>query len=950
MAEKTLQKIDIFISSPSDVDEERKISLEVIEQLNSMPHIADCYTLKPLAYEKIVPPAVGETPQRTVDRYMMQADKADIFICILWSRMGTSVIDNETGNEYQSGTEYEFTAAYQANQKSGKPYILLYRGMKNIPMDADFKQAELVKAFFKRFEGKEAELKGLYKKYESNEEFRKTLFQDIDKIISSNIIKPHAVGGAGIKAGGNVTFGDISGQVAIGENIQIIVNKDGSKSWLYTNGIRPAIDPANIFGRQQELEKIDEFFRQTSALAITGISGTGKSTLAGMYLDRIEKRGEYAGIYWRRVNETIEIGDVVGSFFTAIGKPIKDLGSYKDDDKLALLFRELNAAPYFLVFDNFEILLDPQTNAPLKAGFSDLIEKTNESIRSRVLFTSWECPASERGIRPKCYPVGGLDEQAAIQLLRRKGLNEPQDELKKAAELAGGHPLALILLVQLVEEGAETLAGILKDHSLWIGEEGEVAKNILDKVYKERLSEEERKLLQYVSLYREPVPSEAIVAAANDPVWNEAFVKKIAFNLTRKSLLQKTGENYWEESLIHQYAYIKLPDRVEQHKLVCQYYLSLPLPEIGINLPLPEKRTKKEDVPHLIEAHYHACMAKEYDKAAGIIFDYNLDRDLFVWGNYRTLIDLYIGVLPKDHFRDKPLLSDIKTHSWVLGNLGYIYQYLGKVKKAIGYFEKALEIAQEIEDKINESRWLGGLGNAYSSLNEVKKAIEYFVKALKIDQEIGDKQGEGARLGNLGTAYYVLGEGERAIEHYEKALKIAQEINDEWRECRWLGNLGNTYYALGEVRKAVEYDEKALKIAQEIGDRRNEGAEFGNLGKDYYTLGEVKKAIEYYKKALKIAQEIGNRQNESLWLNNLGIALKDEKRYKEALACYLLAKNICTQIEDSDLETTESNLINLKEKLGAEEFEKLAAEVAPRAEEIVREMMEWTAPSKCTTS
>ena len=42
-----------------------------------MPHIADCYALKSLAYEKIVPAAVGETPQRTVDRYMTEADQAD---------------------------------------------------------------------------------------------------------------------------------------------------------------------------------------------------------------------------------------------------------------------------------------------------------------------------------------------------------------------------------------------------------------------------------------------------------------------------------------------------------------------------------------------------------------------------------------------------------------------------------------------------------------------------------------------------------------------------------------------------------------------------------------------------------------------------------------------------------------------------------------------------------
>jgi tetratricopeptide (TPR) repeat protein len=144
------------------------------------------------------------------------------------------------------------------------------------------------------------------------------------------------------------------------------------------------------------------------------------------------------------------------------------------------------------------------------------------------------------------------------------------------------------------------------------------------------------------------------------------------------------------------------------------------------------------------------------------------------------------------------------------------------------------------------------------------------------------------------------------------------------------------------VGKAIEYFDKALKMAQEIGDRRNEGACFGNLGVAHRDLGEVRKAIVYYEKALQIAQEIGDKRNESKWLNNLGIVLEDAKKYREALACYFLAIDICTQIEYPNLKTTESNLKELEEKLGKKEFEKLAAEVAPCAEEIVRKMLEET--------
>jgi len=58
------------------------------------------------------------------------------------------------------------------------------------------------------------------------------------------------------------------------------------------------------------------------------------------------------------------------------------------------------------------------------------------------------------------------------------------------------------------------------------------------------------------------------------------------------------------------------------------------------------------------------------------------------------------------------------------------------------------------------------------------KAIGYYERQLAIAREIEDRQGEGNALGNLGIAYAALGETEKANALLEQALQIGQAIKN----------------------------------------------------------------------------------------------------------------------------------------------------------------------------
>ncbi len=118
-------KLRVFISSPGDVSPERQMVKNVISRLND--ELSGQVFMVPVLWED-EPLLASETAQTQI----VLPRVTDIFVAILWARMGTRLPDDirrPDGSIYDSGTEFEFEDALTEAKKTGRPDMLMYRKM-----------------------------------------------------------------------------------------------------------------------------------------------------------------------------------------------------------------------------------------------------------------------------------------------------------------------------------------------------------------------------------------------------------------------------------------------------------------------------------------------------------------------------------------------------------------------------------------------------------------------------------------------------------------------------------------------------------------------------------------------------------------------------------------------------------------------------------------------------
>lgn len=170
-----LDIIKVFIASPGDLFEERKLFLDAIQQVNELKARGMNYFLEGIGWEDSLPGA--GRPQELINEDVAECD---VFVMLLWKRWGTP-----SSQEFSSGTEEEFTIAYERFKKTGRPYMLLY--FRSVPQAMMADPGEQLRKVIEFRTKIEIERLFLYRVYDKSKQWKELFVSHLSKWLEKKV-------------------------------------------------------------------------------------------------------------------------------------------------------------------------------------------------------------------------------------------------------------------------------------------------------------------------------------------------------------------------------------------------------------------------------------------------------------------------------------------------------------------------------------------------------------------------------------------------------------------------------------------------------------------------------------------------------------------------------------------------------------------------------------------
>ncbi|RME05704.1 MAG: tetratricopeptide repeat protein, partial [Deltaproteobacteria bacterium] len=198
----------------------------------------------------------------------------------------------------------------------------------------------------------------------------------------------------------------------------------------------------------------------------------------------------------------------------------------------------------------------------------------------------------------------------------------------------------------------------------------------------------------------------------------------------------------------------------------------------------------------------------------------------------------------------------------ILGDTGFVLHLQNRHEAARSCWEAARRATEKIEDPAQRDHLLGFI-HSYLAIAAVKRremvqARYHYDEVLHYWHETKSPVEISKIYNGLGLLAFWQQRFEAAEDYFLRCLGAMERIGNRLDAGRVSANLGLVLQYSNQNRAALPYHERHFQVSREVGDLRGQLYSSLNLGNVHSLLGDFEQAIEYFQRSLEIAKRHGN--------------------------------------------------------------------------------------------
>jgi len=192
-------------------------------------------------------------------------------------------------------------------------------------------------------------------------------------------------------------------------------------------------------------------------------------------------------------------------------------------------------------------------------------------------------------------------------------------------------------------------------------------------------------------------------------------------------------------------------------------------------------------------------------------------------------------------------------------NLGNVFDDIGDYEQAKSYYEKCFELNKTYPDSQNLANMYLSFGLLLNHMKDFENGVKYLQKGADLCSRLHLYDGVQIAYSDIAENYLVMGQYPVAFTWLFKSVRLSDSLHQKDNLPYTYSTLGTCYDKVGHKDSALYYYHKGLDMARSLGDLHLEMTNASYIGEVYYNMERLDSAEKYCKTAFLIGKEISDK-------------------------------------------------------------------------------------------